>query len=110
MLELDLSKEPWQLDDVTDEITQAAETSLEQRQAKERAAAAKLQAEIRSRVMLKGEAVEFLQKQGVTRNQADRIIRANTGRLWRLKPVVGQRGQGRQLEAIESAGGNNARE
>ena len=110
VLELDLSQEPWQLRDVTAEITRAAETSQEQRTAQERSATAQLHAEIRSRVMLRGEAVDFLQALGMGRNQADRIIRANDGHLWRLVPVPGQRGHGQRLEPIKYAGGNNGEE
>ncbi|MFI5364356.1 MAG: AAA family ATPase [Candidatus Binatia bacterium] len=97
-LEVDLSTEPWQLRNVTEELIEAGEAS--QREAADAArkrldaAAQALRKAVNDRTSLpmNEEAIPLLRTHGLKREEARELIQRHAGTLWRLDPPVGRRG------------------
>jgi len=103
ILEIDLTRNPWFVSDVTDLVDQSGQEAREtrrkgQQEAIERAAS-ELIAEIERRdkaeelpLAKDRGAVPLLQAHGLTRAQARRLLNEHDGVLWRLERVEGLRG------------------
>jgi hypothetical protein len=100
-LEIDLATEPWRLGDVTAEIDHAGEAARAQAAAEKAKAvqvlADRLAAEVERRAMTgepplnKTDAVEFLHRDGTSREVARTLLDGEPDRRWRLVPDLAHR-------------------
>jgi len=97
ILEVDLSDEPWVLQDVTDEILQQGEEARnkarQEREERLAAAVEELMGEVEASAQLEEafnsekDAVPFLMERGLRRNEARKLIKDRDGVAWRIETL-----------------------